>query len=728
MPVLNTLLVADDDETLLQSIGRFFSESGSFEVTAVHSVTEVPDIMVTARFDAVVLGFDLRQSTDAMEMIRSRGDMTHVILFSREEGEEAAIKALQSGASFWLAKGNNPESQFGTLSLVVEELVRREDEVRALRESEARYRDLFENAPDMYLSVDASTGFLADCNNAAVLQTGYSKEEIIGRHVLSLYHPDSVDAARKAFQQFKTTGMVRNTELQVQRKDGSTLDVLLNATAVRDQQGKVLYSRSVWSDITMYRQVQKELRESGERFRLLYEAAPLGYQSLDSDGRIIVINKAWLDTLGYSRKEVIGHWFGEFLEHGDREKFTEIFPEYIEKGALHGIEFSMVKKDGSRIIVSFEGNVGHDREGNFLQTHSILSNITDRKKSERELRESGERYRLLLQNINDAVFVFLPDDSSVDRIIEVNDRGCQMLGYSMDNLNGIEVPAICCGHDAEGWDAIRKLIIRDGHAVFQTVVTKRDGHDIPVDVSARMVSLHGSPVILAVVRDISERKRADETLALAGKKLALLSGITRHDILNQLGLLDGYLSLAEKSLHDPLNFDRFMEKVHMAVQAIQHQITFTRLYQELGMKAPDWVSVNDCIEQARAVLPAGTIRIEALSDRLEVYADPLFEKIFSNLLDNALRYGGESMTTIRFSVIPKNTQLVIVCEDNGAGMTAEEKEHLFERGYGKHTGLGIFLSREILSITGMTIEETSTPGHGARFEITVPAGGFRYTG
>ncbi len=854
VPVLNSLLVIDDDETLLQSISCFFSQSGSFEVTTACPVPVIPDTMVPAHFDAVILGFDILHATGFLKKIRREGDMTPVILFCKEEGCDNVIEALNSGASFYLVKGSDPESQFGTLFAAVEGLVRQGGIIRELRESEARYRDRFENAPDMYLSVDASTGTLIDCNNAVEINTGYSREEMIGRQVLSFYHPDSVSAALRAFEQFKTTGIVRNVELQIKRKDGSTLDVLLNATAVRDQQGKVLYSRSSWSDITMYRQAQKNLRESEERFRLLYdaaplgyqsldsegrfievnqawldtlgysreevighwfgefllpegvnhfsscfpkfrelgeihhvefemvkrdgshiivsfdgkiayddqgtfrqthcilsnitdqkraesllresetrfrllyEAAPLGYQSLDSDGRVLVVNQAWLDTFGYNREEVIGHWFGEFLAPEDQEKFSVIFQDYILEGALHGVEFSMVKKDGSRIIISFEGNIMRDREGKFLQTHSILTNITDRKHSEQELRESEEKYRLLIQNINDAVFVFLPDDSSVDRIIEVNDRGCQMLGYSRDELPGMRVCDICCADGDENWAVIRERIITYGHAVFQTIVTDRNKHDIPVEVSARIFSLHGRPVILAIVRDISERKMADEALALAAKKLALMSSITRHDILNQLGLLDGYLSLAEKSSGDPVNFDRFMEKVHKAVQAIQHQITFTRLYQELGVKAPAWVSVNDCIEKARGVIPAGKIKIESFTDRLEVFADPLFEKIFNNLIDNALRYGGESMTVIRFSAIGKDDKVVITCEDNGTGMTAAEKEHLFERGYGKHTGLGLFLSREILSITGMTIEETSTAGHGARFEITVPAGGFRYTG
>ena len=111
----------------------------------------------------------------------------------------------------------------------------------------------------------------------------------------------------------------------------------------------------------------------------------------------------------------------------------------------------------------------------------------------------------------------------------------------------------------------------------------------------------------------------------------------------------------------------------------------------------------------------------------EVFADPLIVKVFYNLMDNAVRYGGK-ITTIRFSVEDAGDEHLIVCEDDGDGVVAEEKEKIFERGFGKNTGLGLALSREILAITGITIKETGEPGKGARFEMTVPKSAWRLVG
>ncbi|MCX6701523.1 MAG: sensor histidine kinase [Methanomicrobiales archaeon] len=113
-----------------------------------------------------------------------------------------------------------------------------------------------------------------------------------------------------------------------------------------------------------------------------------------------------------------------------------------------------------------------------------------------------------------------------------------------------------------------------------------------------------------------------------------------------------------------------------------------------------------------------------LASGTEVFADPLIVTVFYNLMDNAIRYGGK-ITTIRFSIEEAGDDQVIVCEDDGDGIIFEEKEKIFERGFGKNTGLGLALSREILDITGITIRETGEPGKGARFEMTVPKGAYR---
>jgi PAS domain S-box-containing protein len=248
-----------------------------------------------------------------------------------------------------------------------------------------------------------------------------------------------------------------------------------------------------------------------------------------------------------------------------------------------------------------------------------------------------------------------------------------------------------------------------------------------MEINASLITWEGRPAVLVFLSDITGRQQAEEALSQANKKLNLLSSITRHDILNQLVVLRGHLALSKRFLHDPDKLREFIKKEIKAAQTIEDQISFTRTYQNMGVHAPAWQNVNASISRAVATLPMRGVKVEVDRTDLEVFADPLLEKVFYNLIDNALRYGGDAITIVRISSHESGRGMIIVCEDDGMGISGEAKSYLFKRGHGKNTGLGLFLVREILGITGITICETSEPGKGARFEIMVPGGIYRFT-
>jgi signal transduction histidine kinase len=214
---------------------------------------------------------------------------------------------------------------------------------------------------------------------------------------------------------------------------------------------------------------------------------------------------------------------------------------------------------------------------------------------------------------------------------------------------------------------------------------------------------------------------------VANKKLNLLSSITRHDITNQLTVLVGYLLILEKKQPDTA-FSEHFKKINISAQRISVMLQFTKEYEKIGVNAPSWQDCRTLVDTAAKQAPLGKIMVKNdLQAGTTVFADPLITRVFYNLMDNAVRYGGK-ITTIRFSVQESGDDSLIVCEDDGDGVPAKEKEKIFERGFGKNTGLGLSLAREILSITGITIKETGEPGKGARFEMTVPKGAWRTAG
>jgi signal transduction histidine kinase len=219
-------------------------------------------------------------------------------------------------------------------------------------------------------------------------------------------------------------------------------------------------------------------------------------------------------------------------------------------------------------------------------------------------------------------------------------------------------------------------------------------------------------------------KNSTET---ANRKLNLLSSITRHDIRNQLTGLLGYLELIRLRVQDP-QILALVDKEDRAAKNIMRQIEFTKSYEELGVNAPIWQDVEMSISALKSTHSLSSITITTKLNGLEVYADPLLEKVHQNLIDNSIRHG-ERVQNISFSLIPyANNAIAMVYEDDGIGIHEEEKEKIFDKGFGKNTGLGLFLTREILAITGITIKESGVYGKGARFEILIPQGKYRFSG
>nr|WP_321352135.1 ATP-binding protein [uncultured Methanoregula sp.] len=257
-------------------------------------------------------------------------------------------------------------------------------------------------------------------------------------------------------------------------------------------------------------------------------------------------------------------------------------------------------------------------------------------------------------------------------------------------------------------------------AMFEHRVIRRDAEirDMMVRVcvirnaAGKILQVHGSD------QDITELKKAERALVQANRKINLLGSVTRHDILNQVTILRSYFRHTKKKHPEPAIGD-CMDKLDTIAQKIQHQIEFTRIYKDLGCNTPGWFELNEIMPE----IP-GTIRFSSDLQNLSAYADPIIEKVFENLLDNSLRYG-KHVSEIKVSVTPHNGAMMVLWEDNGIGIPAEEKELIFEHGYGVNTGLGLFLAREILAITGISIRETGTPGKGARFEMILPEGTYR---
>lgn len=333
------------------------------------------------------------------------------------------------------------------------------------------------------------------------------------------------------------------------------------------------------------------------------------------------------------------------------------------------------------------------------------------------------RYQTIFENSGTALAV-IEDNGMVTLVNSVFE---QITGYSRAEVEHIRpVFSFIAPEEQERVVTYHKARRNSNQTVpchYETRMVRKDDTVIDVDVYVQIFP--GTLQSIASVIDITERKHAEDALRLAHTKLTLLSNLSRHDILNQLTVLSGYLELSKTLTNEPRLLE-YIRKETEVTDNITDLVSFAREYQEIGIKSPAWQDLEKTIVRATRSVNPGPVRLEFEVGHIGIYADPLLERVFYNLMENALKYGS-NLTRIRFTFIHSGRSGIIVCEDDGVGIPQGEKENIFQRKYFQHTGLGMYLSREILVMTGITITETGEPGKGARFEMAVPERAWRMT-
>jgi len=311
------------------------------------------------------------------------------------------------------------------------------------------------------------------------------------------------------------------------------------------------------------------------------------------------------------------------------------------------------------------------------------------------------------------------------RIVTANASAAGIFGVAEAELVGQPVgrfiPETACA-------AIRAAIAEQGRfSDLEAVPGAREGSVVSI-AGAPVRNPDGEPAgVILIVRDVTGRKAMETALRTANQKLSLLSQVTCHDIGNDVTGLAWYLSLLKEDLMRP-DAEVYLDRSVRLVENIKKHLEFSREYQMFGVYQPVWQPLEPMIARAADDIPHPGVEIAVRVAPVELYADPLAPKVAYNLIENAIRHGG-GVTRIGIMTDEEiDGTLMVAFEDDGAGVRDDEKEKIFRCGYGKNTGFGLAFSREILSVTGITIRETGTAGRGARFEILVPAGAWRPAG
>jgi PAS domain S-box-containing protein len=449
------------------------------------------------------------------------------------DGEERVIHSL---AELALDENGKPIKVMGTIQDVTE---RKQTEDR-LRDNEARFRAIFEQAAVGVAQLDTKTGHYLRINHKYCDLLGYSREEMLTKTFMDVTFPDDIKKNLEnnlLLMAGKTESF--SLEKRFMRKNGSIIWMLLTASPMWKPGEKPDHFThiAIVEDITDRKQAEDALAESESRFKMLFEQAPLGYQSLDFDGKFIEVNQTWLDILGYSKNEVVGHWFGEFLAPEYVEAFRERFPLFKAAGQIHS-EFEMVRKDGTHRFISFEGQIGKGPEGQFIQTHCILDDITERKRAEQALRESEDKFKYFFNHALVGMSLTNPKGP-----LKTNQAFCDLLGYSSEELNKKTWQEITHPEDINiTQKEIDRLLAKEVDCIrLVKRFLRKDGSIIWVDLStsARWDD-QGNPLyMMTTLFDITERKLAVEELKEKGRTNSdLLFKLNEAQKLTKLGSWD----------------------------------------------------------------------------------------------------------------------------------------------------------------------------------------------
>ncbi len=511
---------------------------------------------------------------------------------------------------------------------------------------------------------------------------------------------------------------------------------------------------------------QVALKESEEKYRHLIDNSHDIIYTLNTEGILTFVSPSWTMLLGHSVTEVVGKPFQQFIHPDDLARCMGYIQTMIETGQHQtGIEYRVQHadgsyrwhitnvvplRDGSGIIVGGEGIASDITERkkaekalskNAEELHAayeeltasqeeLNSNMDDLTRQELSLRESDEKIRLLLNSTAEAIYGLDMNGNCTF----CNNSCLRLLGYtSPDELLGRNMHWQIHAKHSDGTHfpveecRIFKAFNKgEGTHVDDEVLWRSDGTSFPAEYWSYPQRRDGV-VVGAVVTflNITERKVAENSLQRVNQKLNVLSQLTRKDLTNQIFVLNSYLELAKHQLEGQDRIIETLQKGVRAIQSIHETIEYSKDYQDMGAKPPKWQNVNMAMLFGLSHISIGNIQHRLETENLEIFADPLLEKVCQRLFENSVKHG-DHVTRIRVWKKTTSDGATIFFEDDGIGIPQDKKDQIFLRSESPQASMrSLIFVREILDITGITIRENGEPGNGARFEMTVPKGSYR---
>ena len=486
---------------------------------------------------------------------------------------------------------------------------------------------------------------------------------------------------------------------------------------------------AIFENITERKTNEALLKSSMERFMTLANCLPEVVFETDLTGRLTYLNQKAFDLTGYPKIDLEkGVYYYDFIAPRDLEKAKANFAESMLTSKSISNEYFIVRKDGSEFPTIIEG-IPIKFEDKTIGMRGLVIDISEQKIIIDKLAFQAQ----LLEAVGQAIIAI-----DKDRIIRYWNSGAKKLyGWSATEAIGRDIGELLVEYTQEETYEIYKRLSAGESGSSEIQVSRRDNAVVvPVIVNRYPIILENNEFIgsISIYTDITDQKKLEYDLAsyvdaLADSsekikdlndKLRVVGSLTRHDIRNKLTAFNCLMFLLKKKIGDNQTSLQYLTEMEKVSDQLLHILEFERTYEQVGSEELTFVKVCRFFAQAVTLFSDFKgIKPVCECEGLEVRADSLLRQVIYNLIDNTLKYGRKA-TSIKLYFRKESDSLLLIYEDNGEGISQERKLHLFEKGFGRGTGMGLHLIKKIIDAYNWTLEENGELGVGAKFTMIIP--------
>jgi two-component system NtrC family sensor kinase len=405
------------------------------------------------------------------------------------------------------------------LQAIFRDITERKKMEEMLRKSEQRYRNILESIREGYFELDLD-GNYTFANEANCRYLGYTEKELIG---MNYRRHTSEENARKLYKPYlelyRTGKPIETLEVESIRKDGTKVIYETSVSLIRDDEGKPIGFRGLSRDITERKKMEDALYQSEEKYRTILKNMQEGYFEVDLAGNLTFVNDAMCENLRFAREELIGMNFRQYTDETNARKLYQVYNKIYRTGEpVKTADFEFIRKDGTKVIYETSVSLIRDDEGKPIGFRGLSRDITERKRMEEYLRQSEEKYRTILESIDDGYY----EIDLEGNYTFANDAEGRNLGYTKEELLGMNNRQYQDEESAKKTYQAFLKIYRTGQPIkaLEMEVIRKNGTKKFNEISASLIrDTEGKPVgFRGITHDITERRHAEEALRKSEEK------------------------------------------------------------------------------------------------------------------------------------------------------------------------------------------------------------------